>query len=76
VEIYEGDIVKYKDYSNGAVLSWKGEDKQPSRFTDIKLQNILCGFRSYGRGMFEADDVLEVMGNIYENPELLGKLDK
>jgi len=69
-EIYEGDIITYKDYSNGAVLYFGGEDKQPRRTTVIKLDNIITGFKAYGMADFDIR-FIEVIGNIHSNPELL-----
>lgn len=60
VDIYEGDIVRA-----GTVESKDGA---------VRDMNVPV---EYVRGIFEpiayvTDDVLEVIGNIYENPELLG----
>ncbi len=69
-EIYEGDIVKVADLSladyyvcqwNDTFLSWEFMGKYENRFSD----EIECGLggASYPQA--------EVIGNIYENPELL-----
>lgn len=69
-EIFEGDVITYKDYTNGAVLSFTGEDKQPRRTSVIKLDNIITGFKAYGMADFDVRHI-KVIGNIHENPELL-----
>lgn len=77
-EIYEGDIVKWDDGSNG--LYWRvcEIEWEPSHY-------VLNGFSfnssnpsvkkpvsfSFGAFIYESDGELEVIGNIYENPELL-----
>lgn len=74
-EIYEGDIVEYKDYSNGAIISFSGEDKQPRRRGVIELLNLFLGILLTGCGFLKTEQdtekKLEVIGNIHENPELL-----
>jgi uncharacterized phage protein (TIGR01671 family) len=69
-EIYEGDVIKYKDYSNGGVLSFGGEDKQPRRTTVIKFENIVTGFKAYGMAEFDVKHI-EVIGNIHEHKHLI-----
>lgn len=69
-EIYEGDIVKYFDWST-----------EPS-FTEVKWQDDLTGFYPFadhpnncgccGKGLLA--EGIEVVGNIYENPEILERI--
>ena len=74
VEIYEGDIVKW-----GHLNQWSRE--QPHRIAEVKFdpdiqfhsQVGVFNFGSFAyRDTTETD--LEVIGNIYEDPELLGEL--
>lgn len=64
-EIYEGDIVKtiyYEDLDTGIGIDKLSMDG--ANF-EVKWDNETCGWNLYG-----ADD-FKVIGNIYENPELL-----
>lgn len=65
-EIYEGDIVEYKDFSNGMYLF----KEQPKARGVIKIDNLLIGIYLKGMGTFEESKV-EIIGNIHDNPELL-----
>lgn len=65
-EIYEGDIVEYKDFSDGMYLF----KEQPKARGVIKINNLLSGIYLKGMGTFKESEV-DVIGNIYENQELL-----
>lgn len=74
VEIYEGDIViglrdGTLDYSKQrAIIEFKGGAFRENYFNRSVGDYINC---SYGYG-----NILEVIGNIYENPELLEELER
>ena len=57
VEIYEGDIVKY--YGKTYEIKWM--------FSGFYLHNPKGGFIE----LAECDECCEVVGNIYENPEMI-----
>lgn len=65
-EIYEGDIVEYKDFSNGMYLF----KEQPKARGVIKIDNLLNGIYLKGMGTFEGNKA-EIIGNIHDNPDLL-----
>ena len=63
-EIYEGDIVRTSDNDDElAVVEWDDEDL---RFT-VTHGNVVNGL---GEGYYSRE--VEVVGNIYDDPELLG----
>ena len=66
-EIYEGDIVRTSDNDDElAVVEWDDEDL---RFT-VTHGNVVNGL---GEGYYSRE--VEVIGNMYDNPELLGGAD-
>lgn len=61
-EIYESDIVYILSEDENAIIEW---DEQTARFI-IHFDGWIADFDSY------YGKELEIMGNIYNNPELLG----
>jgi uncharacterized phage protein (TIGR01671 family) len=65
-EIYEGDILRYKSGFYG----FAGQ----LLISEVEWDSAFCGFRPFCDYSSEYDDLVkdpEVIGNIYENPELL-----
>ena len=61
--IYEGDIIR--------VFHVSGTMQGEIFFDVVKWNNLRCRFDTENHGIIDEDDVLKVIGNIYENPELL-----
>lgn len=61
--IYEGDIVK--------IFHVSGTMQGKYFFDVVGWNDLRCRFDTENYGIINDDDVYEVIGNIYENPELL-----
>ena len=61
--IYEGDIIR--------VFHVSGTTQGEIFFDVVKWNNLRHRFDTENHGIIDEDDVLRVVGNIYENPELL-----
>lgn len=67
-EIYEGDIVKIPDERIEQVI-WSIDCQSHAGHGDSST-NVCAGFNISGYGNFKPDE-FEVLGNIYENADLL-----
>ena len=74
-EIYEGDIVKrtYNEYSENFEVKYFSDDGYPAFDLD-DIHGYLCDSESnlLSEAIGAGEDIeLEIIGNIYENPELI-----
>ena len=71
-KIWENDIVRHEDLSNGRYIC----REQPRKNSSIVFNRNEAKFeRSDGRGLYKSNTRLEVVGNIFDNPELLNYAD-
>lgn len=69
-EIYEGDIVHVTDFFHCDDKVYKGVVKSAGGYYQIEGQ----GIRNSPLGWIISSDDIEVIGNIFENPELLAEV--
>jgi len=73
-EVYEGDIIKWKDglHKLRAVVGFENYIEEGDLDSDVRILGFCAKYNDgeFGIGTFPISEV-EVIGNIYENPELL-----
>lgn len=67
-KIWENDIVRHEDLSNGRYIFIEQPMKNSSIVFNINESKFE---RSDGRELYKSNTRLEVVGNIFDNPELL-----
>ena len=66
-EIYEGDIIKAVSFAKPIGIVKYSDENQAFIFNDLDKK-----YRGYSTALMnQFDDGFEILGNIYENPELL-----
>lgn len=77
-EIWEGDVVRWDDESNGkywrvCVIEWEKAHYKLTGYTfDTDTPDVRMNVEfKFGQFIYEYDGVLEVIGNVFENHELL-----
>ena len=69
-EIYEGDIIKAVSFAKPIGIVKYSDENQAFIFNDLDKK-----YRGYSTALMnQFDDGFEILGNIYENPELLKEL--
>ena len=69
-EIYEGDVIKAISFARWIGVVEYSDENQAFIFNDLDKK-----YRGYSTAfMNQFDDGFEILGNIYENPELLKEL--
>lgn len=73
-DVYEGDIIKFMrvDYYIGGSGEWLKGELSINKYGIPSIGQYQFG-HTYYFGQIEDNDTIEVIGNIYENPELLNK---
>lgn len=71
-EVYEGDILT--DHKRKYICSWKKEEAAFVIYGEDKYKNTTIGHRAGSAKWVQSH--FEVIGNIYENPELLEATDE
>ena len=67
MEIYEGDIIKAVSFAKPIGIVKYSDENQAFIFNDLDKK-----YRGYSTALMnQFDDGFEILGNIYENPELL-----
>lgn len=70
-ELYEGDIVKWINNYGEENIGWIRYSKAIAGFNVVLIKGSYQAFYTGSKQNFGWSD-LEIIGNVYENPELLG----
>jgi len=69
-EIYEGDIIKFALFEPGIEVYDTSGGPAPTHVAVVRWSHYVSGFAPMAKRPMDFDTI-EVIGNIYENPELL-----